>query len=170
MKFLKVWQVSLRRESRWCKLPEKSAYHAQRPVTLHLSRTSADNTQKCKSIQVLCMLCICKKKYHAQRPVTLHLVTPVILHAHGQKKIVVAKNAFPAVLEEVAIAIENLSIISCGATSAALRWPLTTGSLVEMLILEVESTWTTLLSKTKTSQSCGPTLSTTTTAGRMSST
>ena len=54
----------------------------------------------------------------------------------------VAKNAFPAVLEEVAIAIENLSIISCGATSAALRWPLTTGSLVEMLILEVESTWT----------------------------
>ena len=53
-----------------------------------------------------------------------------------------AQNASAAVLEEVAIAGENLSHISCGATSAASRWPLTTASLVEMLILEVESTWT----------------------------
>ena len=43
----------------YCEHVEK--YHAQRPVTLHLSRISADNTQTCKSIQVLCMLWICKK-------------------------------------------------------------------------------------------------------------
>ena len=75
-----------------------------------------------------------------------------------------------AVPEEAAIAGENLSHISCGVTSAASRWPLTTASRVEMLILEVESTWTALHCRTRTSLSCGPTRSTTTTAKRTSST
>ena len=53
-------------------------------------------------------------------------------------QIVDAQNASAAVLEEVAIAGENLSHISCGATSAASRWPLTTANRVEMLILILE--------------------------------
>ena len=62
-------------------------YHAQRPVTLHLSRTS-DNTKKCTKVFKYYAYCEHVKKYHAQRPVTLHLVTPVILHAQMYSSIV----------------------------------------------------------------------------------
>ena len=74
-----------------------------------------------------------------------------------------------AVPEEAAIAGENLSHTSCGATSGASRWPRITANLVEMHIAEVESTWTALPCKMRRSPSCGPTLSTTTTAEKMSS-
>ena len=74
-----------------------------------------------------------------------------------------------AVPEEAAIAGENLSPTSCGATSVASRWLPIMGSLAGMLFVEVESIWTTLPCKMRRSPSCGPTLSTITTAEKMSS-
>ena len=61
-----------------------------------------------------------------------------------------------AVPEEAAIAGENLSHTSCGATSGASRWPRITANLVEMHIAEVESTWTALHCRTRTCLLVGP--------------